>query len=59
MSEALDLSSEILRYEPNNKVVREYQVYLREYIAQGAFKYLIKLCSELDCVRARCRRRRK
>ncbi len=35
MKEALVLSKEILSYEPNNRIVLEYQSALRDYIDQG------------------------
>eukprot|EP00981_Chlorochromonas_danica_P001671 scaffold369_cov177-Ochromonas_danica.AAC.4 len=37
MREAMQLSEEILRYEPHNRVVLEYRLYLQQYIDQGEF----------------------
>ena len=39
MREALALSKEILTYEPNNRIVLEYQSTLRDYIDQGIFLF--------------------
>lgn len=33
----MQLSEEILRYEPHNRVVLEYRIYLQQYIDQGEF----------------------
>lgn len=38
MQEALVLSKEILKFEPNNRIVLEYQSALRDYIDQGKIK---------------------
>ena len=43
------MSREILVHEPNNKMIKEYQVYLREYIDQGCV--LLKLPLNLDYIR--------
>lgn len=34
MRQALELSSEILKYEPNNRMILDYQSTLRDYIDQ-------------------------
>jgi hypothetical protein len=35
MKEALVMAKELLVYEPDNKMIREYQKYITDYIAQG------------------------
>ena len=35
MKEALAMSRELLEYEPDNKMIKEYHKYIMEYIAQG------------------------
>lgn len=35
MKEALVMARELLEYEPDNKMIKEYYKYISEYIAQG------------------------
>jgi hypothetical protein len=35
MKDAAPLATELLTYEPENKMILEYQKYINEYIAQG------------------------
>jgi hypothetical protein len=35
MKEALVMAKQLLVYEPDNKMIREYQKYITDYIAQG------------------------
>lgn len=35
MKEALVMARELLDYEPDNKMIKEYHKYIQEYIAQG------------------------
>lgn len=37
MKEALGMAEELLRIEPDNKMIKEYVKYIKEYIAQGMF----------------------
>ncbi len=45
MKEALKVCTEILKYEPRNKMLLEYKKSLTEYVAQG-----INYCNGLKCV---------
>ena len=33
------MARELLEYEPGNKMIKEYQKYITEYIAQGKIRY--------------------
>lgn len=44
MKEALVMAKELLVYEPDNRMIKEYLKYIMEYIAQGTTRNAVLFC---------------